>query len=361
MSERKILTDYDPKPEVRKNAENARDWEYHEEAEHLYRMANLFKDRFLDPILLTDRRRLPDPVISFDDLRNKRTLAAYTVHRNPQGLLDEITFNTSHFKNVEEKIVWTWGKWAQLETLLHEQVHLWQQNFGEHPVKPGHSTHNKEFTDKCESLGLHPMPHVGCHIQVADGVFAQLMEELGIERPQDVPREEGAKPDKKDWFRPEKEKGRSTLSKFSCGCGERVRVGKKDWPGAICKACGTEYVKDDGLTHVIYDGRDDKEGSKKIVPQIIDKMNAHLQEGLPDNMQVPTVEAIAQKLGINENTLYGWVKSDQEFSHALERLIAVQKDDPFKTGTIEDSQVNTMMVALLLTETINRHYKPDNS
>jgi hypothetical protein len=59
-------------------------------------MANLFKDKFLDPILHTDRGRLPDPVISFDDLWNIKTLATYTLHRNPQGLLDEITFNTVH-------------------------------------------------------------------------------------------------------------------------------------------------------------------------------------------------------------------------------------------------------------------------
>src|SRR5215210_1934004 len=111
MSERKIITEFDPKPEVRKNAENARDWEFREEAEYLYGKANFFKDRFLDPILLTDRRRLPDPVISFDDLRNKKTLAAYTLHRNPQGLLDEITFNTAHYEEDEDKKVWVWGRW----------------------------------------------------------------------------------------------------------------------------------------------------------------------------------------------------------------------------------------------------------
>src|SRR5512135_547547 len=115
-----LINNFDPKPEIRKNAENARDWEYSEEAKYLYGMAVLFKDRFLDPILLTDRGRLPDPVISFDNLRNIRTLAAYTLHRNPQGLLDEITFNTSHFEVQDEKRVWRFGRWAQLETLLHE-------------------------------------------------------------------------------------------------------------------------------------------------------------------------------------------------------------------------------------------------
>src|SRR5215211_9303879 len=177
------INNFDPKSEIRKNAENARDWEYREEAEYLYGMANVFKDRFLDPILLTDRGRLPDPVISFDDLRNKKTLAAYTLHRNPQGLLDEITFNTAHYEEQEDKKVWVWGKWAQLETLLHEQVHLWQENFGKHKHKPGRVAHDEEFTEKCESLGLHPMPVVGSHIWVAGGVFAQLMEEIGVDRP----------------------------------------------------------------------------------------------------------------------------------------------------------------------------------
>ena len=131
------INEFDPKPEIRRNAENARDWRYSEEAKYLYGMAFLFRDRFLDPVLRTDRGRLPDPVISFDDLRNRRTLAAYTLHRNPQGLLDEITFNTVHYEEEGGGKVWHYGKWAQLETLLHEQIHLWQQNFGEHPVKPG--------------------------------------------------------------------------------------------------------------------------------------------------------------------------------------------------------------------------------
>ena len=142
----------DPQPEVRRNAEAAKDWVFADEAAYMYRMATIFKDRFLDPILLTDRRRLPDPVISFKNLRNMNTLAAYTLERNPQGLLYEITMNSQHYVDEIEqgKSVkrWAFGKWAQLETLLHEQVHLWQQNFGDDPVRPGRSHHNKEFVVK---------------------------------------------------------------------------------------------------------------------------------------------------------------------------------------------------------------------
>ena len=267
-----LINNFDPKPEVRKNAENARDWEYREEAIYLYGMAVVFRDRFLDPVLHTDRGRLPDPVISFENLRNKKTLATYTLHRNPQGLLDEITFNTAHYKEGEGNKVWAWGKWAQLETLLHEQVHLWQQNFGEHPVKPGKVSHNKEFIEKCESLGLHPLPVVGCHIAVADGVFAKLMEEMGIERPNDVPREDTTEwtktgGNRKDWFRPEPERGRSTLHKWECpDCGMRIRVGIGGDPRLIHDVCSeikgekVFFVRHDGLSHTIYRGNKKIEG-----------------------------------------------------------------------------------------------------
>ena len=255
-----LLNNFDPKPAIQKNAETARDWEYSQEAQFLYGTAVLFKDRLLDPILLSDRGRLPDPVISFGNLRNKKILAAYTLRRNPQGLLDEITFNTAHYKSEEGEKVWVWGKWAQLETLLHEQVHLWQQNFGEHPVEPSKVKHNKEFVDKCESLGLHPMPVVGCHTQVADGVFAQLMGELGFPRPTDVPREEltdgGVR---KDWFRSGKEKGKSTLHKWVCpDCGLAVRMGIVSDPHLVHDVCSeikgekVFLVRHDGLPHTIY-------------------------------------------------------------------------------------------------------------
>jgi transposase-like protein len=347
------IDNFDPKPEIRKNAENARDWEYRDEAQYLYGMAVLFKDRFLDPVLHTDRGRLPDPVISFDDLRNRRTLAAYILHRNPQGLLDEITFNTAHYVDEEGQKVWAWGRWAQLETLLHEQVHLWQENFGKHKHKPGRVAHDKEFVEKCESLGLHPIPVIGAHHAVADGVFAGLMAELGIPRPEDVPREKG---EKKDWFRPGPEKGRSTLHKWECpDCGLKVRVGIKGDPGLVHHVCSEKkgekvfFVRSDGLTHVIYEGNEE-ERPLKDTPEIIKALNQHLKAGIPEDTETPTVEDIALKLGVNKSTLYDWVKNDKEFSQTLERLKTVQENDPFKTGAAEDSRVNSMMIALLLME-----------
>ena len=183
-------------------------------------------------MLLTDRRRLPDPVISFDAMRIE-TLAAYSIIRNPQGLLDEITFNTVHLLHEGEQRVWEYGQWGELETLLHEQVHLWQQNFGSQPVKPGRVYHNKEFVAKCESLGLHPRPGVGSHRRPADGPFALLMKEYGIAQGVTFEVAEGRR---FNWWEAEKErKGRSTLSKWSCGC-QNARVGTKEFH-AQCLKC----------------------------------------------------------------------------------------------------------------------------
>jgi len=253
------IDNFDPKPAIRRNAENARDWEFHEDAEYLYGMAVLFRDRLIDPIARIDRSQMPDPVISFDNLRNNRTLAAYTLHRNAQGLLDEITFNTTHFVEQEDKPVWKFGGWAQLETLLHEQVHLWQERVGKNKHKPGRVAHDKEFVEKCESLGLHPLPVKGSHYMPADGVFAVLMEELGIERTQNVSNANINIQSKTDWFRPAKEKGRSTLTKWVCPhCNMAVRMGIKDDPMLVHDTCSeivgekVFLVRHDGLKHDIY-------------------------------------------------------------------------------------------------------------
>jgi hypothetical protein len=149
-----------------------------------------------------------------------------------------------------------------LETLLHEQVHLWQQNFGKDPVKPGKPYHNKEFVEKCENLGLHPMPGVGCHIKLADGSFALYMKELGIEPPDLT---EKPKDLSIDWFKwlldleGKGRKGRSSLTKWTCPeCGLNVRIGIKGDPEMRHDPCEQKlgqkvfFIRADGLPHVIY-------------------------------------------------------------------------------------------------------------
>src|SRR5436190_4850004 len=96
-----------------------------------------------------------------------------------------------------------------------------------------------------------------------------------------------------------------------------------------------------------------KERDKNDIPQIIDDLNANLK---PSKM---TVEAIAEKIGISKAVLYEWIKLDKEFVKALKIIKQVQEDDPFKTGLVEDNQVDAMIITLLLLETRERHYPPD--
>lgn len=77
-------------------------------------------------------------------------------------------------------------------------------------------------------------------------------------------------------------------------------------------------------------------------------------------MGVSTVEGMAEKFGINRKTLYEWLKTDSEFSGALERFKKIQERDPFKTDTAADIQVSAMLMGLILSETRDRQYKPHN-
>jgi hypothetical protein len=248
MKER-LIVDYNAQPAVRKNAETAIGWEYKEEAAFFYQLAIIFRDRLIDPIVRLDRNQVPDPVISFDDLRNNNTLACYTLNRNPQGLLHEITFNTVHYDEVEGKQVWKFGRWAQSETLLHEMLHLKQQKYGRDPYKGGRNTHNREFCDMAKQLGLNVTPNVGCHFAEADidSPFSNLMRELGIPRPAEVFIAEGPKGRRFDWFEVGKKgKGRSTLTLWTCDCEppQKARIGK-DAFYAVCPICRSEFKKHD--------------------------------------------------------------------------------------------------------------------
>jgi hypothetical protein len=245
MKEKGVPIDFiDPNPEVRKNAELAPDWPYREQAQYLYPMAELIRGRLIDPIARIDRNQMPDPVLSFDNLRNKRSLAAYRLTRNPQGLNYEIIINSQHYEEVDGKMKWKFGEWALLETLTHELVHEWQQTVGKDPVQVGKVYHNKEFVDKCENIGLHPKLGEGYHLKVADGPFEILMNELGIEKPPVL----DIDLDDIDWFKwffkDKERKGRSTLKKWDCpNCGLKVRIGISGDPMLRHHTC----EKPDGL------------------------------------------------------------------------------------------------------------------
>jgi hypothetical protein len=113
--------------------------------------------------------------------------------------------------------------------------------------------------------------------------------------------------------------------------------------------------------HIIYEAGNNEDEERENVPSIIEEINEYLHEIPSEVKEEYSVERIAQGIGINKRILYEWVKTDSEFSETLERLKDVQKNDPFRTGTFMDTRVNAMMIALVLMETRDKHYKPDNS
>jgi hypothetical protein len=113
-------------------------------------------------------------------------------------------------------------------------------------------------------------------------------------------------------------------------------------------------------SHVIYEASNSEDEEQEYIPTIITELNENLKIDASEGLKGFTVEWLAEKAGINKNTLYEWAESDTEFTTALERLKDTQNNDPFKTGTEEDIFVNAMMIALVLMETRDRHYKSQN-
>ena len=73
------------------------------------------------------------------------------------------------------------------------------------------------------------------------------------------------------------------------------------------------------------------------------------------------MESIAGQLEIHKQTLYNWIREDQEYAQTFERVKNVQLSDPFKTTPDEDRRVNSMVIAMVLMEKREQHNKSLNS
>ena len=223
------------KQAIRNSQEHAVTWRYHALSRTVNEWAERFTTRFLVPVLEPGKDgALPSPVIGFESF-DHRIYAYYRLGKNAFGLDDEIILNEKHMSR---------PLYSVLETVLHEQIHLWQQRRGEHPVERNY--HNQEFVEKAEQLGLHPQPVIGAHTRPADGQFERLLREYGITRPnEEMIFPVQGKEKKRNWWQdPGKErKGRSTLEKWSCACGQNARIGAKAYL-AVCILCREPFMPD---------------------------------------------------------------------------------------------------------------------
>lgn len=255
MRERTVQSDglitkmISPQEELIRVAKENVGWDYSQEVTTLYNRSQEVLDRFYPQVHTPQwQGKLPPIVFGVENLRNANTLAAYYLIPDSVGLPFKISFNEQHYINKDGRKQWRFGEWAKMETLVHEIGHHWQQLLGDDPFTPkSRVTHNREFRGKLEQIGLH-CDSDGAHFAPVEkeSPAGILFTEWGLTPPRGVPEGKALEFDWIKWFAKEQgkeRKGGSTLHKYSCECGCNIRVSVKDWPGAECNKCHTQYVK----------------------------------------------------------------------------------------------------------------------
>ena len=93
-------------------------------------------------------------------------------------------------------------------------------------------------------------------------------------------------------------------------------------------------------------------------PDLFTEVNAYLEAKTMHDSEIPTIQRIAEELGIEENKLNNWVRTDNEFRRGLEKLNKIQDENLFSEPEF-DNRADVMLVALFLLETKSRHEKPN--
>jgi hypothetical protein len=94
-------------------------------------------------------------------------------------------------------------------------------------------------------------------------------------------------------------------------------------------------------------------------PNIIDILNDEMRRGSNDPENFPTVQEIAERMGIDNLMLTHWLEKDKEFNEALGRIKEAYLNDPWK-DTVDDeiklgAAVLSFGVGLVLEETKKRY------
>jgi hypothetical protein len=199
---------------VKENGIRATDWGYRDLSELLYAWFNRFNERFFENLLKT-------PVISFERTRIN-TLGHFVIDRNPFGLKWNINLNRLYVGLPLVDI---------LSILLHEQIHLWQQEFGKKKGKNPHNNyHNKEFRLKAKLLGI-PSNESGMTLYYQNP-FLSFLRDHGVRISSRFFRDKEVK---------QMRSSKSKLKKWSCGC-TNVRVAIPDFRAKCLKEkCGNQF------------------------------------------------------------------------------------------------------------------------
>ena len=90
-------------------------------------------------------------------------------------------------------------------------------------------------------------------------------------------------------------------------------------------------------------------------PSLFDEINSYLRREAPKDIENPTVQGIAERLGIPGDVLDHWLNNDSQFREELTRLKEFQTRDPFRDGTEFDYFIHSSGVQFVLDETKKRY------
>lgn len=86
----------------------------------------------------------------------------------------------------------------------------------------------------------------------------------------------------------------------------------------------------------------------KRTPELYKKIQEYIEEAVPENTKIPTVEGLCLKLGIHRDTLYQWAKEYPEYSDTIRLIKLKQKEHLVEIGIFGGKEINASIVALLL-------------
>jgi hypothetical protein len=94
-------------------------------------------------------------------------------------------------------------------------------------------------------------------------------------------------------------------------------------------------------------------------PTIIELLNDDMRKGTNNPDNCPTIEKIAERMGIPEDVLNLWLESDREFRKGLTKIKEVHDEDPWKDTLDDEIKLDAATlsfgIAVVLEETKKRY------
>ena len=97
-----------------------------------------------------------------------------------------------------------------------------------------------------------------------------------------------------------------------------------------------------------------EEGERKE-PTLFEEIDSYLRKEAPEDIENPTVQGIAERLGIPGEVLDHWLDHDRQFREELTRLKEFQTKDPFNEGNEFDYFIHASGIQFILDETKKRY------